>query len=53
MMKHHDEKYLEERVYFTYASISLFIIEGSQTRNSSKAGNWRQELMQRRWRSAA
>jgi hypothetical protein len=30
-----------------YTSISLFIIEGSQKRNSNRSGTWRQELMQR------
>ena len=27
--------------------------EGSQDRNSNRAGSWRQELMQRPWRDAA
>lgn len=32
----------------------LFIIEGSQDRNSNRAGNfWQQELMKRPWRGAA
>ena len=31
---------------------ALFIIEGSQDRNSNRAGTWRQELMQRQWRDA-
>jgi hypothetical protein len=43
----------EERVYLACASTLLFIIEGSQARNSSRAGTWRQELMQRPWRGAA
>jgi hypothetical protein len=43
----------EERVYFAYTSISLFAIEGSQDRNSSRAGTQGQELMQRPWRDAA
>jgi hypothetical protein len=43
----------EERVYFAYISISIFIIEGNQDKNSIRAGTWRQELMQRPWRSAA
>ena len=30
--------------------VALFIIEGSQDRNSIGAGTWRQELMQRPWR---
>lgn len=36
-----------------YTSISLFIIRGSQDRNSSRAGSWRQELMQTPWTGAA
>jgi hypothetical protein len=40
-------------VYLAYSSTSQFIIEGSQDRNSSRAGTWRQELMQRPWRSTA
>jgi hypothetical protein len=37
----------EERVYLAYTSTSLFIIEESQNRISSRAGTWRQKLMQR------
>ena len=37
----------EERVYSAYTSTLLFIIKGSQDRNSHRAGTWRQELMQR------
>jgi hypothetical protein len=37
VMKHHDQKYLEEgRVYFTYTSVSHDIIEGRQVRNSEQ-----------------
>jgi hypothetical protein len=43
----------EERVYSAYTSTLLFIIKGSQDRNSHRAGTWRQELMQRPWRDAA
>ena len=43
----------EGRVYLAYTSILLFITEGSQDRNSNKAGTWRQELMQRPWKGAA
>ena len=43
----------EERVYVAYTSALLFITEGSQDRNSNRAGTWRQELMQRSWRNAA
>ena len=39
----------EERVDLAYTSILLFIIKGSQDRNSNRAGTWRQELMQRPW----
>ena len=53
-MKHGAPKHLgEEKVYLAYASTPQFIIEGSQGRNSSRAGTWRQELMQRPWRGAA
>ena len=53
-IEHHDQKQVEEeRVYLAYTYTSLFIIEGGQDRNSSRAGAWRQELMQRPWRSAA
>lgn len=38
---------------FIWLVLSLFIIEGSQDRNSNRAGTWRQELMQRPWSSAA
>jgi hypothetical protein len=44
---------VEERFYLAYIFISLFIIEGSQDRNSNNAGTWRQELLQRPWRGAA
>ena len=43
----------EERVYLAYTSALLFITEGSQDRNSNRAGTWRQELMQRPWKGAA
>jgi hypothetical protein len=36
-----------------YTSMLLFITKGSQDRNSSRAGTWRQEPMQRQWRGAA
>jgi hypothetical protein len=36
-----------------YTSISLFIIKGTQVRNSNRAGTWRQELMQSPWMNAA
>jgi hypothetical protein len=34
--KHHDPKQVGERVYLAYTSTSLFIIKGSQNRNSSR-----------------
>lgn len=40
----------EERVYFAYFSISLFLIKDSRGGNSDRAGMWRQGLMQRSWR---
>jgi hypothetical protein len=43
----------EERIYLAYISTLLFITKGSHKRNSSMAGIWRQELIQRPWRSAA
>ena len=43
----------EERVNLAYTCTLLFIIEGSQDRNSHRAGTWKQELMQRPWRDAA
>lgn len=39
-----------ERVYLDYTSTSLFIIEGSQDRESNRAGAQRQELMQSPWK---
>jgi hypothetical protein len=53
VIKHHDQKHLgKERVYLAYTSTSLVIIKRSQDRNSSRAENWRQELMQRPWKGA-
>jgi hypothetical protein len=52
--KHHDQKQVEEkRVYFAFSFISHFIIKGSPRRSSTRAGTWRQELMQRPWKHAA
>lgn len=43
-MKHHDHKQPgEEEIYLAYHSISVFIIEGSQDRNSNKTGTWEAE----------
>ena len=42
MRKHHDQKQPgEERVYLACAYTSLLIIDGSQDRNSNKAGTGR------------
>jgi hypothetical protein len=47
-VKHWDQKASwGGRVYLADTSLSSFIIEGSQDRNSNKAGNWRQEQRQR------
>jgi hypothetical protein len=43
----------EERVYSAYTSTLLFIIKGSQDRNSHRVGTWRQEWMQKPWKKAA
>ena len=51
--KYQDQRNLEERAYVAYTSTSLFIIKGSQDRNSSRADTWRQKLMQRPQRDAA
>jgi hypothetical protein len=40
----------EERVYSAYTSTLLFITKGRQDWNSSRAGTWRQELMQWPWK---
>lgn len=37
----------DEIVYLAYTSISVFIIEGSQDRDSNMAGTWKQELTQK------
>jgi hypothetical protein len=53
-MQHHVQKQVgEERAYLAYTSLSSFIIKEIQDKNSSRAGTWRQKLMQRPWRSAA
>jgi hypothetical protein len=52
--KHHSQTHVgEERAYLTYTSAFLFVTEGSQYRNSNRAGTWRQELMQRPWKKAS
>jgi hypothetical protein len=48
VMRHQDQKQLEEeRVYWIYISMSLFVVAGSQDRESNMAETWRRELMQR------
>lgn len=49
-MHHHPKHLDEERVYLPFRSLTQFIIEGSQSRNSSRARNWRKELKQTLWR---
>ena len=54
VMKSHQHSNLgEKRVYLVHNFTSLFIIEGTQDRNSNRTGTWRQELMLRSWRSEA
>jgi hypothetical protein len=53
VMRHYDQATWEGKVYLAHTSTSLLITEGSQDRNSSMAGTWRQELMQRPRRDAA
>ena len=51
MIKHHAQKRLgKETAYFSLQQ-SGHITEGSQGRNSHRAGFWRQELTQRPWRN--
>jgi hypothetical protein len=53
VMKQQDQKQLgEKRVSLASTSTSVFL-KGSQDRNSSRAGTWRQVLMQRPQRGAA
>jgi hypothetical protein len=48
------KKYIgEERVYSAYIATLIFLTKGNQDRDSQKTGTWRQELMQRPWRSSA
>jgi hypothetical protein len=44
---------LGKKGLFDYTARSYSIVGGSQDRKSSRAGIWRQELMQRPWRDAA
>jgi hypothetical protein len=53
-MKHHDQKSkLGKRGLFGLHFHIVVHLKGSQGRNSSKAGTWRQDLMQRPWREGA
>jgi hypothetical protein len=56
-MKHGDQSNLGRKgltwLKIHIISTSLFINEGSQDRNSTRAGTWRQELMQISWRGVA
>jgi hypothetical protein len=52
-MKHHDQKFIEDRVYLSYTLTVQFITKGSQGMDSNKEGTWRQELMQKLWKEAA
>lgn len=48
MMKQHQQKQVwEEGLHLAWIFLSLFFIEGSQGRNSNRAGTWRQEVKQR------
>ena len=51
-MKHCDQLG-EIKVYFTSCFSPQFIVEISEVRNSSRAGTWRQEPLQRPLRDAA
>jgi hypothetical protein len=47
MMNHRDQKQVgEEKVYLAHTSTSLFIIEGSQHKNSHRVGTWKLELIE-------
>ena len=54
IMKHDDQKASwKDKVYMTYTSGLLFIIEGSQDKNSNLVGPRSQKLMCRPWRGDA
>jgi hypothetical protein len=49
VIKHHNQKQVEERVYrLTYSESQS--TEESQAKNSSQAGIWRQKLIKETWR---
>ena len=50
--KNHGQINVEERDYLACISTVLYIIKGSQDRNSNRAGTWRQKLIQRPGSSA-
>ena len=51
-MKYHDQKKLGRNEFMAYTSTLLFITKISKNTKSSRAGTWRQDLIQRPWRSA-
>ena len=53
MRDHYQQQVEEERVCFVTLSLLVPQLEEVRVRNLNKAGTWRQELMQRPWRSAA
>jgi hypothetical protein len=52
-MKHQDPRNLGRKGFIQVTLPTLLFSEGSQDRNSHRAGTWRQELMQRPWKDAA
>jgi hypothetical protein len=53
MQQHDQEQAWKEKDYFDYTYWSHFITERSQDKNSSIAGTWKQELIQRPLKAAA
>lgn len=52
MTKRHDQKHVrEERFCFAYNSRQQCITKGSHDKNSGRLGTFRQELMQKPWKS--
>ena len=49
---HYQKASCEGKVYSEYISTLLFSTKGSHSRNTTKTGNGRQDMMQRLWRSA-
>jgi hypothetical protein len=53
LVKHNSPKQFGvERLYFSVQFKAQYIIKGIQGQNSSREGTWREELMQRPWRTA-